>query len=320
MMIHIKTIENRIIQGGEISFKEAVELYNAPEVGGLLHSANNIRKDFLGNSGELCTIMNGKSGKCSEDCKYCAQSSHYTTGIEEYDVVGLEKALFEAEENFQGGAHRFSLVTSGRGLSGDDFEKVLDIYKRIKEKSEIKLCASHGILSYEQLLRLKEAGVTRYHHNLETSREYYSSICTTHSFKDRIDTIKNAQRAGLEICSGGIIGLGESVEDRVSMAFELRDLGVISIPINILTPIKGTPLENAERIAPLEVLKTMAIYRFLNPRAYIRYAAGRVTLGEMKILGLKGGVNAALTGNFLTTTGTSIKEDVKMFKELGFQL
>ena len=319
-MLQIKAIEKRIIEGGELSFEEAMDLYNTSGQEELFNSANEIRKYFLGNSGELCTIMNAKSGKCSEDCKYCAQSCHYNTGIAEYSLITLDKALKEAEANFQGGAHRFSLVTSGRGLSGEDFEKVLDIYKGIKEKSEIKLCASHGILTYEQLLRLKEVGVTRYHHNLETSREYYSSICTTHSFEDRIDTIKSAQKAGLQICSGGIIGLGESIEDRISMAFELRDLGVTSIPINILTPIKGTPLENVERIEPLEVLKIMAIYRLINPRAYIRYAAGRIALGEMQLLGLKGGVNSVLTGNFLTTTGTSIVEGVKMFKELGFQV
>lgn len=319
-MLNIKDIEKKIIEGREISFQEAMELYSTPMPEELFNSANEIRMHFLGNSGELCTIMNAKSGKCTEDCKYCAQSSHYNTGIEEYEIVSLEKALKEAEENFQGGAHRFSLVTSGRGLNGEEFEKVVTIYKGIKEKNEIKLCASHGILTYEQLLRLKEIGVTRYHHNLETSRTYYKSICTTHSFEDRMKTIKSAQSAGLEICSGGIIGLGESLEDRISMAFELRDLEVVSIPINILTPIKGTPLEKAERIEAVEVLRTMAIFRFINPKAYIRYAAGRITLGEMQLLGLKGGVNAALTGNFLTTTGTSIKEDVKMFKELSFHV
>lgn len=319
-MININEIEKRILRGGEITFEEALELINTDNTDELFDAANRIRKYFVKNKGDLCTIMNAKSGKCSEDCKYCAQSAHFKTGMQEYPVVCKEEALKLAVENEKNGAHRFSLVTSGKGMQGEDFKKIITIYDYINEKTSIKLCASHGIISYEQMMSLKESGVLRYHHNVETSREYYERICTTHTYQDRIDTIKNAKKAGLEVCSGGIIGLGESVEDRVEMAFELKNLNIMSIPINVLMPVKGTPLENLQPLSPLEILKTISVFRLINPKADIRYAGGRSKLGDMQKKGLEAGINGALTGNYLTTIGSNMEEDLKMFKELGFEV
>lgn len=306
--------------GKEITFSEAIELYQTEDLEELFGAANRIREKFTGNKVDLCTIMNAKSGKCSENCKFCAQSAHYSTGVEVYPLVDVEKALKLAKENEASGAHRFSLVTSGKGILQKDWEKVLTIYKVLRKETNLKLCASLGIISYEQALQLKEVGVTMYHHNVETSRDYFPKICTTHTYQERIDTIKNVLRAGLDICCGGIIGMGESFEDRINMAFEIKELGVKSIPINILNPIKGTPLENLKPLEPQEILKTMAVFRFIIPDSFIRYAGGRSALGELQRQGLKAGVNAALVGNYLTTVGNKISEDIQMIKEEGLEV
>lgn len=316
----IKDIENIIYTGKLIGFNEAMELAKTEDLDELFSSANRIREKFTGTRVDLCTIMNAKSGKCSENCKYCAQSAHYHTGVQNYPLIDVDAAIKLAKENEKEGVHRFSLVTSGKGLSGQDFEKVLEIYKVLRKETNLKLCASHGIISYEQAVRLKEAGVSKYHHNLETSREFFPKICDTHTYQERIDVIKNVIKAGLDICSGGIIGMGETMEDRINMALEIRELGIKSIPVNILNPIKGTPLENIKKLEPLEVLKTMAIFRFLIPGGFIRYAGGRSALGNLQQLGLKAGINAALVGNYLTTVGNKISEDIKMIKDVGLEV
>ena len=311
-----------------INYEEAVRLAEIPNededtLSILFEAADKIREKFCGNYFDLCTIINAKSGKCSENCKYCAQSAHFKTNAEIYGLVSKELALCEAQKNEREGAHRFSLVTSGRGLNGNEKEldKLEEIYKYLGEDTgKLELCASHGICSKEALIRLRDAGVTTYHHNLESSRKFYPNVCTSHTYDDRINTIKYAKEIGLDVCSGGIFGLGETIIDRIEMAFDLRELGICSIPINVLTPIPGTPFENNEPIDPREVLKTIAIYRFIMPDSYIRYGGGRVKLGEYTKQGLKAGVNAALTGNFLTTTGTTIQSDKEMIEELGYEL
>ena len=200
-----------------------------------------IQEKFFGKRVDLCTIINGKSGRCSEDCKYCAQSAQHKTGIDEYGFLPTEKILEVALADEKAGVNRFSIVTSGRALDRKNFERAIETYKLLRDKLKIELCASHGILTAEQLKKLKSAGVKRYHHNSETSRRFFPHICTTHTFDDRIRTIKLAQAADLEVCSGGIIGMGENWQDRIDLAFELANLGIKSIPINILTSIKGTP-------------------------------------------------------------------------------
>ena len=316
--MNISLLEKNIIDGHEITFKEALELSETKNLEELYEGANNIRKYFVKNNYELCSIINAKSGKCTENCTYCAQSKYYNTGVLEYPLVSNCEALEMAKYNEENGVDRFSLVTSGRGLTGSELDGVLKIYEELKEKSNIKLCASHGILNYEDMVKLKESGVIRYHHNLESSRKYYSNICTTHNYDDRINTILNAQKAGLEVCSGGILGLGESMIDRIEMAFELKRLSIKSIPINILSPIKGTPLGNSKVLPLEEILKSISIFRFINADADIRYAGGRTNLGDYQEKGLKCGINAALTGNFLTTVGNKSNDDIKMFEESGF--
>lgn len=319
----IKSVEKNVIGGQNVSYDEVVKLADIEEkedIVELCNSANKIREFFCGKDVDLCTIMNAKSGKCTEDCKFCAQSAHYKTNVEEYELVSKEAALELARENEKEGVNRFSLVTSGRGPTGSDFEKILDIYEELNKEMKVDLCASLGILGYEQLSMLREKGITMYHHNLETSREYYGNICTTHSYDERINTINAAKEAGMVICSGGIIGLGESMGDRINLAFQLRDLGVKSIPVNVLNPIKGTPLENAESLSQEEILKTIAIIRFVNPKALIRLAGGRNRIDEFGKNCFNAGANATITGNYLTTSGNKICDDKKMVSELNLEV
>jgi biotin synthase len=319
----IKSIEEKVLGGQGISFEEAMKLADLEEkedIVELCNSANNIREFFCGKEVDLCSIMNAKSGHCSEDCKFCAQSAHYKTNAEVYGLISKEAALELAKENESERINRFSLVTSGRGIIGNEFEKVLEIYEELNKEIKMDLCASLGILGYEEFLKLKETGINMYHHNLETSREYYEKICTTHSYDERIDTINAASRAGMTICSGGIIGLGESLEDRVKLAFQVKDLGVESIPINVLNPVKGTPLENAESLSQEEILKTIAIFRFVNPKAFIRLAGGRNLIDEFGKNCFKAGANATITGNYLTTSGNKICDDKKMVSELKLEV
>ena len=319
----IKSIEENVLRGQVISFEEAMKLADVEEKEDILqlcNSANKIREFFCGKEVDFCTIMNAKSGRCTEDCKFCAQSAYYKTNVEEYELVSKEAALKLARENKKEGVNRFSLVTSGRGPSDSDFEKILEIYEELNKEMKIDLCASLGILGYEELLKLKEKGITMYHHNLETSREYYENICTTHTYDERIHTINAARKAGMAVCSGGIIGMGETLEDRVKLAFQVRDLGAKSIPVNILNPIQGTPLENAQSLSQDEILKTIAIFRFVNPKAFIRLAGGRNRIDKFGENCFNAGANATITGNYLTTSGNKICDDKKMVSELKLEV
>lgn len=323
----IKKLKEKILKEENIEYEEAKELLkisvdDTEMLDELCNSANEIRKVFCGERFDLCTITNAKSGRCSEDCKYCAQSKYFKTGIEEYSLISKEKALEEAKKVESEGAHRYSLVTSGRGIgkNSKEIELLEETYNLLTKDTKLSLCASHGICDEEVLRRLYRAGVKTYHHNLETSRDFYGNICTTHTYDERINTIKLAQKVGLQVCSGGIWGLGESDEDRLKMGFELKRLGVFSVPINILTPIPGTPLENSKPVNEKEILRMIAIYRFILPKAYLRYAGGRIKLGELQEKGIKSGINSALTGNFLTTTGTTIQKDKEMISRNGYEV
>lgn len=321
----IEAIVKRILEGQKIDYEEATKLIeidneNQKSLNALFEGANKIRDKYMGKKVDLCTIMNVKSGKCSEDCKFCAQSSHFSTGIDEYSILNYDEVLKRAMEMEKSGVDRFSLVTSGKGLEGTDFEKIVQIYKGLNEDTKLKLCASHGVISYEQAIRLKEAGVSMYHHNVETSRDFYKSICTTHTYEERINTIKNVVKAGMEVCCGGIIGMGETRSERLDMAFEISNLGIKSIPINVLNPIPGTPLEKIKILTPMEILKTMAVFRYIVPNCFIRYAGGRIALKNNQQLGFKAGVNAALVGNYLTTVGSDIEEDKEMILCEGLEI
>lgn len=323
MNTFLSELENSIIkENHKVTKEEATQLYEIEQVSELFEAADRIRKKCCANTSSVCSIINAKMGKCSENCAYCAQSAHWETSCQTSPIIQVQDSIQFCERALENHISRISLVTSGRGLSEKDFEAALKNFKAIKEtfKDKIKLCASLGILSFEQMEQLKLAGVDRYHHNIETGKNYFSKICTTHSYSDRIQTILNAKKAGLEICSGGIIGLGESREDRIDMAIELRELEVQSVPINILTPIKGTPLENAEKIPREEALRTISIFRFIMPSQTIRCAAGRKTLGNNGEDAFLAGANALISGDFLTTPGSSNSEDISMLEKLGYKI
>lgn len=310
-------IAERIIAGERLKPDDDLEFLLKTPLEKLQNGAKLIQEKFFGNRIDFCTIINGKSGRCGEDCKYCAQSARHKTGIDEYPFLPPEKILEVALSDEKAGVNRFSIVTSGRNLDEKSFELAIETYKLLRDKLKIELCASHGILTAEQLKKLKSAGVKRYHHNLETSRRFFPQICTTHTFDDRIRTIKLAQAADLEVCSGGIIGMGENWQDRIDLAFELANLGIKSIPINILNPIKGTPLENLKILAPEDILRTIAIFRYINPTANVRLAAGRKFLPDNGASAFLHGASAAITGNMLTTSNTNIKSDLKLLNSLG---
>lgn len=311
--------KEKILSGGEIDRPGAEELLKAP-LEELCEAANEIREKLNGNTLDTCSILNGKSGLCTENCKYCAQARGHKTGVEEYPLLTVDRIVEEGLQTAEAGVDRFSVVTSGVRVSDAEVDVLCRAYAKIHEQSDIQLCASHGLINYEQFLRLKEAGITRIHNNLETSRRFFPRVCTTHTYDDKIKTIRAAQKAGLEICSGGIIGMGEEMSDRLDMAFELRNLGVESIPVNVLMAIPGTPLQDQPLLPEPEILRTIALFRLINPTANIRLAGGRNSMTDCGRLALHAGANASITGNMLTTSGNTVEEDFEMFTKAGFQL
>ena len=315
----LNELKNKVLNGYRLSKADCLSLINFP-VDSLCKYADEIRNYFCGNVFDICTIINGKSGNCSENCKYCAQSINFKTGITTYPLLDKNTILKDAKYNEIKGIVRYSIVTSGKKLPSKDLDKLCDIYTTIKKESSISLCASHGLLTYNDFLKLKDSGVTRYHNNLETSRRFFPEICTTHSYDEKIRTIKDAQKAGLEVCSGGILGLGETMEDRIDMALDLRPLGIKSIPINILNPIKGTALENNPPLSKEEILKSIAIFRFIIPNAFIRLAGGRGLLDDKGKSSFQSGANAVISGDMLTTSGISINDDLEMISQLNYKI
>lgn len=311
---------NEIISGRRIKREDLPklrEMFLTAPLETLQAGAYELQKSFCGNHVDFCTIINGRSGRCGENCKYCAQAACHHTGIEEYAFLPKEEIMKHAKANQEAGANRFAIVTSGRALAGKDFDKAIATYEAMRDMLSIDLCASHGLLNREQFKRLRKAGVTSYHHNIETSRRFFPQICTSHTYDDRIRTIKIAQEEGFCVCSGGIIGMGETWDDRIDMAISLQELGIESIPINALMPIPGTGMAGREQLPAEDILRTIAIFRFINPTANIRLAAGRKLLPQNGATALLGGASASITGNMLTTSGTTIAEDMVMLKELG---
>jgi len=314
----VAELTNKIIAGYRLSPTDDRSIFMDTPLEELSEEAYRLQKQFCGNHIDLCTIVNGRSGRCGENCKYCAQAACHKTGVDTYGFLSQEQIMAHAKANQDAGANRFSIVTSGGALSGKEFEMAIDVYKEMRRTLSIDLCASHGLLTRSQFRRLREVGVTSYHHNIETSERYFPEICTTHSYADRIRTIKMAQAEGLCVCSGGIIGMGETWEDRFDMAFALQELGIESIPLNSLMAIPGTPLEHLTPLSGDEILRTIAIFRFINPTANIRLGAGRKLLPENGATAFLAGASASITGNMLTTSGTTIAEDMELIKELGF--
>ena len=319
----INRLEEKVLVGQEITQEEAEELGKlaGSDLYQLFAAASRIRDLRAGKKVDLCAIINAKSGACSENCQYCAQSVHHQTDVHVYELLDEEPIIARALQMEAEGAKRYALVTSGRGIHEEDFVKALGIYRRLARETSLKLCASLGIITEDMARRLREAGVTRYHHNLETSESYFPHICTTHSYQDRINTIKACQTADLDVCSGGIISLGETMGQRVEMAFALRKLKVQSVPLNILSPIIGTPLESQRVLPPLEILQTIAIYRFILPQARLRFAGGRESaLRNLQAMGYLAGINATLVGSYLTTSGCTVAEDIQMILDMGLEV
>jgi len=315
----IKALYNRVIGGYLITREEALFLYKE-DLGDLTRYADMIRDHFCGNQFDMCTIINGKSGLCSENCKFCAQSSHYNTGSKVYSLLSEEEILADAKKNADQGVMRYSIVTAGRSLSDGEVDRMCQIIRRIKEEVHISVCVSFGLLKEDQFRRLKEAGAERVHNNLEASENFFPSVCTSHSFSDKVQAIRAAQAAGMDVCSGGIMGLGEGIEDRIDMALSLRDLGIESIPVNMLNPIPGTPMEKYERLDEKEMQRIIAVYRFILPKAFIRLAGGRGLMSDKGKACFMSGANAAISGDMLTTAGITVDKDKKLLEELDYMI
>lgn len=318
-MSQVEKLKTCILSGSQITKEEALSLYDAP-LTELCEAANEIRIHFCGNRFDMCTIINGKSGRCSENCKYCAQSSFYHSHIEEYPLLGADEIVKQARENDEQGVLRYSIVTSGKRLNNEEVDKMCDAIRRIRRETGISVCISFGLLDETQFIKAKEAGASRVHNNLETSRKNFPNICTTHTFEEKTDAIKAAQRAGLSVCSGGIMGMGETPEDRVDMALTLRELEIHSVPVNMLNPIPGTPFETLPRLSIDDMRRIVAVFRFVLPDAFIRLAGGRGLMADKGRACFLSGANAAISGDMLTTSGISVAADRKLLKELGYEV
>lgn len=316
----INNLKERIKQGYAISETEATQLAQTANKQALYDAADDLRKFFCGNKMDLCSITNAKSGRCSENCKWCSQSAWHQTSVEIYPMVDKHQAVREAVSNGKKGVIRHSLVTSGRAVTNDELAELLSIYNSISSETNIELCASMGLLTKDQLQKLKENGIKQYHCNLETAPSYFPQVCTTHTIEEKIETIRWAQEIGLSVCSGGIIGMGETMEQRIELAFALRKLGIKSIPVNVLNPIEGTALAGSAPLSEDEVLTTIALFRFINPQAYLRFAGGRLLIRSYQERALRAGINASIVGDMLTTIGSNIEEDLRDFKKAGFEV
>ena len=317
--VYLEDLMQKIIGGYNITKEEAMKLVYSP-LESLCSRANSIREYFCSNTFDMCSIINAKSGKCSENCKFCAQSSHYDTKCEEYDILDKEKILEQGKSDFDKGVLRYSIVTSGRALYGKEIDEIYETIETLNRETSGYICASLGLLDEENFIKMKKAGLRRVHNNLEASRNFFSKVCTTHTYDDKINAIKRAQKAGMVVCSGGIMGMGEDWEDRIDMAIELRELGIMSIPVNMLNPIANTPFENIKPLTENDMRRIVAIYRFINPKAFIRLAGGRGLLKDKGKSCFLSGANAAITGDMLTTSGILIETDKKMAEELGYTI
>lgn len=286
----------------------------------VMAAAAEIRRHFKGDAISLCSIINAKSGKCPENCKFCAQSAHYATDVESYPLKKAQEVIEGAESAGRAGAEMFGIVTSGKRIKAK--KEWTEIVRAIRGINALgmKACASLGIIDEEKARTLRDAGLYRYHHNLETSRSFFPEICTTHAYDEDVETIRAARAAGLSVCCGGLIGLGEGIRHRIELALTLRELNVDSIPVNILNPIKGTPLGRTPLLPPLEILLTIAVFRFLLPDKDIRLCGGKEkNLRQLLPLGLVAGANSLMTGHYLTTRGREAGMDMEMIKDMGLK-
>lgn len=315
-------LRQRIIGGGSIRMEEAERLLDLPEaqIPYLAGVGNEIRTHFKGAWVETCALANIKSGACSEDCKFCSQSAHYKTDSPVYGLINPENILAQAKEAEKRGATEFCMVTSGWGQTHEqEFEAVLESVRRISAETNLQVDVSLGFMTEEQIAKLKAAGLYRNNHNLEAARSYFDKVVSTHTYQERVDHVRMVEENGIHPCSGGIIGMGETPRQRLELAFELAAIHADCVPINILNPRSGTPFEKLEPIRPLEIIRTIALYRLILPHSTIKIAGGReVNLRDLQALALLAGANGLILGNYLTTMGRNAALDIQMLQDLGF--
>lgn len=320
--MNINYLKDKILKGQDITEEEAYGLLEMLPASRseIYEAASALTSALCSRRFDSCSIINARSGRCPEDCKWCAQSASYPTSTETYPLVDRTTCMEMGARNTRAGIGRFSLVTSGRTVKGTALDTICSYYRELHESGAPYLCASMGLLDYDAMCRLRDAGVRRYHCNLETSASHFPTLCSTHTQAQKLATIEAARRAGLEVCSGGIIGMGENARQRVEFALDLRAARPISIPINVLQPIPGTPLADMPPLTDEEILDTVALFRFIHPRVTLRFAGGRGRISpETQRRALRIGINGAIMGDLLTTVGAVIDQDKAMIKECGYE-
>lgn len=319
-MSHITDLRDKVLTGGQISAGEAMSLAGLDDAAReeLYAAAEEVNRHFQPRRFDSCSIINARSGRCPEDCRWCAQSAHYPTRIDTYPLVDHDTCLSMARLNRQLGIRRFSFVTSGRALRGEALRTACGYYSEIAAGGGLYLCASMGLLDEDEMRQLRDAGVSRYHCNLETAPSFFPKLCSTHTQAQKLRTIEAARAVGLEICCGGIIGMGETEAQRIEFALALRDVDPVSIPINILIPIPGTPLQDAAPLSDDEILTTVAVFRLVCPKAVLRFAGGRAQMSrELQLRAMRIGITGAIMGDMLTTLGSGVEEDKELVAEAG---
>ena len=311
----LQILKNKVLKGYRISKEEALQLENT-DLRSLCRAADEIRRSASGRDFDMCAVISVRGGRCSENCSFCPQASCASSEIRTFPLLSSEPVQKMAVQRDRQGVRHFGLVSSGRKMDKAGIAHICQVIREVREKTEIHLCASLGLLDREDLHALKDAGVERIHNNLETSERFFPQLCTTHTYEDKKKVIRMAHQEGLEVCSGGIIGAGETFADRVDLALAERELGTESVPVNMLHPVKGTPLEDQKRLSPDEVRRTIAVFRFILPRAWIRLAAGRDFLPDEGRDCFCSGSNASITGDMLNVRGISVEEDIRLIHEL----